>query len=155
MALDLNIDLPSERRRGDVRKGPTPPGKTGTPPVGLLSHRTIAAMALLAHLTCLWLIGDVYGGGLALAQTFAAIAASVTLYGIRTMLSYRRRGPWRWYLGLLPFLASCSFGILGSVMLASWLAGLGMDWFAAGLCGALIGLWWNEGAVSRHGWSAQ
>jgi hypothetical protein len=121
----------------------------------LLSYRTIAAIALLAHVTVLWLVGEIYDGGLIWAQTAAAISASITIYGVKQMLFCWKRGPWRWYLGLLPFLGSCWLGILGSVLLAAWLAREGMDWFAAGSCGAFLGLWWNQGAVDRHGWSTR
>jgi putative flippase GtrA len=141
MALQLNLGVAVADRTGDIS------------PLELLSYRAIAAIALLAHLTCLWLVGDVVGNGLALAQTLAAIAASMIVYGIKAAQAYRQRGPWRWYLGLLPFLASCWFGIACSVLLALALAHQNLDGFAAGLCGAVFGLWWNRGAVSRHGWS--
>lgn len=124
-------------------------------PLALLTYRTIAAIALLAHLTCLWLIGDIGGSGLGFAQTFATIAAALTVYAIKAAQTCWQRGPWRWYLGLLPFIASCWFGIAGSVLLALALADQGLDGFAAGFVGALFGLWWNQGAVSRHGWSGR
>ena len=124
-------------------------------PLGLLTYRTIAAIALLAHLTCLWLIGDLGGSGFAFAQTFAALAAMLTVYAINAAQTCWRRGPWRWYLGLLPFLASCWFGIAGCVLLAVALVDQGLDGLAAGFVGAVFGLWWNHGAVSRHGWSAR
>lgn len=141
MALDLNLGIAG--RVDDAS------------PLGMLTYRTIAALALLAHLTCLWLISDVGGSGLAFAQTVAALAATFTVYAINAMQTCWLRGPWRWYLGLLPFLASCWFGIAGSVLLAVGLAGEGLDGLAAGLVGALFGLWWNNGAVSRHGWTAR
>ena len=141
MALDLNLDVRAAGPSEDAS------------PLGLLTYRTIAAIALLAHLTCLWLIGDVGGSGLAAAQTFAALAAALTIYAINAMQTCWQRGPWRWYLGLLPFLASCWFGIAASVLLALGLADQGVDGFAAGLAGAVFGLWWNHGAVSRHGWA--
>jgi len=142
MALDLDSGLTLDRHRMSDAAQADP-----------LSYRTIAAIALLAHMTVLWLLGEVFGSGLAWAQTIAAIAACITIYGIKQMLAYRRRGPWRWYLGLLPFLGSCWLGILGSVLLATWLTREGLDWFAAGTCAAFVGLWWNQGAVERHGWS--
>lgn len=141
MALDLDLGI--TRRIDDGS------------PLGLLTHRTIAAIALLAHLTCLWLISEVGGGGLALAQTIAAFAATFTVYAINAMQTCWLRGPWRWYLGLLPFLASCWLGIAGCVLLALGLAGQGIDGLAAGFAGAVFGLWWNHGAVSRHGWAGR
>jgi putative flippase GtrA len=147
MALDLNIGFPIAGRQGSQRAN----GASAS----LLPYRSIAAIALLAHMTCLWLVGEVCGGGLAVAQTLGVIAGSMTIYGIEALLSYRRRGPWRWYLGLLPFLVSCGAGMAGSVLLALWLAGHDVDWFIAGLCGAAAALWWNAGAVDRHGWSAR
>lgn len=122
-------------------------------PLGPLPYRTKAAIALLAHLTCLWLIGDVGGNGLAAAQSVGAIAATLTIYAINALQTHWQRGPWRWYLGLLPFFASCWFGIAASIMLALGLAGQGIDGLAAGFVGAVFGLWWNHSAVSRHGWA--
>jgi putative flippase GtrA len=119
-----------------------------------LSYGAIAAIALLAHMTCLWLVCDVCGGTLGPAQAIAALAAAATVYAIEEILSLRVRGPWRWYLGLLPFFASSGFGITCSVLLAILVERLGADWFVAGLLGALFGLWWNQGAVDRHGWPA-
>lgn len=143
MALELNLSVAAADRFDDIS------------PLELLDYRAIATIALLAHLTCLWLIGDVGGNGLALTQTIAAIVASMIVYGIKAAQAYRKRGPWRWYLGLLPFLASCWFGIACSVLLALALAYQDIDGFAAGLCGAVFGLWWNHAAVSRHGWSGR
>lgn len=125
----------------------------GRLPLGMLSYGAIATIALAAHMLCLWLAVDLYGLALATAQGIAAVIACIATYGIREALSYHRRGSWRWYLGLLPFLASCVPGVAGSVLLATWVSGLGANAFGAGLCGALIGLWWNYGAADRHGWT--
>ena len=114
---------------------------------------SLRAVALLAHMTCVWLMDDVCGGGLAWAQTLGVIAGCTTVYAVEAMLSYWRRGPWRWYLGLFPFLVSSVAGMAGGVLLATWLAAHDVDWFVASLCGAVLALWWNGGAVDRHGWS--
>jgi len=127
----------------------------GRMPLALLSYSVIGAIALAVHMLCLWLFGDLYGLNLVTAQGIAAITACIATYAIREALSYQRRGSWRWYLGLLPFLASCALGLAGSVLLAAWLTRQGADWFAAGAGGALVGLWWNYGAADRHGWSAR
>ncbi len=125
----------------------------GRLPLGLLSYGAIATVALALHMLCLWLAVDLYGLSLTTAQGIAAIAACALTYGIKEALSYQTRGSWRWYLGLLPFLASCAPGIAGSILLAAWFGGLGTNAFGAGLCGALVGLWWNYGAADRHGWA--
>jgi len=124
-------------------------------PLGQFRYRAIAAIALLVHLTCLWLLGDVGNSGFAFAQSVAALSAAVTVYAINATQTHWQRGPWRWYLGLLPFLASCWFGIGGCVLLAMALADKGLDGLAAGSAGALFALWWNQGAVSRHGWTGR
>lgn len=151
MALDLDIGFPIAERQASTGL----PRKADTASSTALPHGTIPALAMLAHMTCLWLLGDVLGGRLTLAQTIAAIVGNITLYAINAGLFYRLHGPWRWYLGLLPFLASCSLGIACSVLLATWLASMHVDWFVAGLCGAAFGLWRNQGAVDRHGWSSR
>jgi dolichol-phosphate mannosyltransferase len=155
MAADLDMGFSAVERRDKATPAVTAAARAGEDSsAGLLSYRTVASIAMLAHMTCLWLLTDVVGGGLIAAQATASVAASMTVYGINATLYSHRRGAWRWYLGLLPFLASCGFGIAVSVLVAAWLTGAGADWFMAGLCGAAISLWWNQAAVERHGWSA-
>ena len=93
--------------------------------------------------------------GAAASETIAAVTGCAAIYAVNELLAYRRRGAWRWYLGLLPFLASCAAGILCNVLLASALAAGGIDWFVAASAGAVLGMVWNKKAVSRHGWSVQ
>ena len=125
----------------------------GRLPPSLLPYAPIAATALMVHILCLWLCGGLFDLGLSVAQAIAGTAGCIATYCIKEMVSYRRRGPWRWYLGLIPFLASCTLGLLASVLLAVWLAQLGLDLLTAGGWAALLGLWWNYGAVDRHGWA--
>jgi len=62
-------------------------------------------------------------------------------------------------LGLEPNTAhTVGFGIVMWHILAMWLlVKTGIPWPVAVLiviaCGALIGLWWNYGAIDRHGWA--
>jgi dolichol-phosphate mannosyltransferase len=120
-----------------------------------LSTFVMAAAGLLANIFALWLLHDLYGLGSAVAETIAAIAGCAAIYAANEVLAYGRRGAWRWYLGLLPFLASCTAGILGNVLLASALETSGIGWLAAACSGALLGMVWNNSAVSRHGWCVQ
>ena len=141
MAIDLNLALAHQAEDGSY--------------LAQLTYRAIAAIALLVHLTCLWLLGDIGHSGFAFAQIVATLAAATTVYAIKAAQSCCQRGPWRWYLGLLPFLASCWFGIAGCMLLAIALADNGLDGLAAGFAGAIFALWWNHGAVSRHGWAGR
>jgi len=117
-----------------------------------LSYGPIGVIALIVHVSCLWLCGELFDLGLSVAQAIAGIAGCIATYCIKEILSYQRRGSWRWYLGLPPFLASCALGLLASVLLAVWLAQQDLGWLTAGASAALLGLWWNYGAVDRHGW---
>jgi dolichol-phosphate mannosyltransferase len=117
-----------------------------------LSAAAVALVGLHANLFTLWLLADLYGAGLTAAQTSGALAACVTIYAVTEALAYRRRGSWRWYLGLPPFIASCAFGILANVLLTSWLSAHGAAWPLAGALGAAFGMAWNYGAIGRHGW---
>jgi len=83
----------------------------------------------------------------------AAVGAVLSIYGAKELLSYGRTGPWRWYLGLLPFLVSCAFGIVVGLFTTLWLSKAGLAWWGSGLIGALAASIWNYGALGRHGWS--
>ena len=120
-----------------------------------MSGFVMASAGLLVNIFALWLLYDLYGLGSAGAEIIAAMAGCATVYAVNEMLAYGRRGAWRWYLGLPPFLASCAAGILGNVLLASWLEARGIDWLVAAGCGAILGMIWNNGAVGRHGWPVQ
>jgi dolichol-phosphate mannosyltransferase len=120
----------------------------------LLSYRLIAAAGLLPHMFLLWLFIDLYGVSLAWGQAMAAVGAVLSIYGAKELLSYRRTGPWRWYLGLLPFLVSCAFGIVVGLFTTLWLSKAGLAWWGSGWIGALAASIWNYGALGRHGWSA-
>ncbi len=127
----------------------------GTVHANRLSTLAMAAAGLLANIFALWLLHDLYGLGPAVTETIAAITGCAAVYAVNEILSYGRRGAWRWYLGLLPFLASCAAGIVCNVLLASSLEASGIDWLVAAFSGAVLGAMWNNGAVSRHGWSVQ
>jgi dolichol-phosphate mannosyltransferase len=120
-----------------------------------LSTISMAVAGLLTNIFALWLLHDLYGLASLAAETIAAIAGCAAVYTTNELLAYRRRGAWRWYLGLLPFLASCAAGMICNLLLASSLQASGVGWFAAACCGAILGMVWNNGAVGRHGWPVQ
>jgi len=126
----------------------------GTLRAELLSYRVIAAAGLVAHMFLLWLFMDLYGVSLSWGQTMAAVGAVFSIYAAKELLSYGRTGPWRWYLGLFPFLISCAFGIVVGLLTTLWLSKTGLEWWCSGLIGGLAASIWNYGALGRHGWSA-
>jgi dolichol-phosphate mannosyltransferase len=117
----------------------------------LLAYLLIAAVALLVHAGTFWLFHELYGLGTGGAQIVAGIALCFVTYGLREWLSYRQSGPWRWYLGLLPFLASRVIGLAAALLIARWMTGLGAGPSAAAFAGAVALVWWNYDAVHRYG----
>jgi len=121
----------------------------------VLAYLPIAALVLALHAGAFWLFHDLYGLGVSGAQLLAATALCVGSYGLREWLSYRRSGPWRWYLGLLPFLLTRTVGLLAALLITLWLVGAGVDVAASASAGAVALAWWNYDAVHRYGGFAQ
>ena len=117
----------------------------------LLSYLLIAAVALIVHGGTFWLFHELYGLGAGKAQLIAGTTLCVATYGLREWLSYRQSGPWRWYLGLLPFLATRTVGLLATLLIARWLMALGFGMSVSVFAGAVALTWWNYDAVQRYG----
>ena len=115
------------------------------------AYLLIAAVALFVHVGAFWLFYELYGLGLSGAQLAAGLALCLVTYGLQEWLSYGRSGPWRWYLGLLPFLASRIMGLVAAILIARWLVGLGVGVSVSALAGAVALVWWNYDAVHRYG----
>jgi dolichol-phosphate mannosyltransferase len=116
----------------------------------LLAYMLIAAVALIVHVGAFWLFYELYGLGLGGSQLAAGTALCVATYGLQEWLSYHRTGPWRWYLGLVPFLASRAIGLIAAILIAHGLAGAGLNVAVAALAGAVALAWWNYDAVHRY-----
>lgn len=123
----------------------------GTTSGRLLTYLPIATVMLALHAGAFWLFHDLYGLGVSGAQLIAVTALCVGSYGLREWLSYRRSGPWRWYLGLLPFLLTRTVGLLAALLVTSWLVGAGVDVGISASAGAVALTWWNYDAVHRYG----
>jgi len=121
----------------------------------VLAYLPIAALVLALHAGAFWLFHDLYGVGVSGAQLLAATALCVGSYGLGEWLSYRRSGPWRWYLGLLPFLLTRAVGLLAALLITLWLVGAGVDVGTSASAGAVALTWWNYDAVHRYGGLAQ
>lgn len=115
------------------------------------AYLLIATVALIVHAGAFWLFHELYGLGLDGAQLVAGLALCLATYGLQECLSYARSGPWRWYLGLLPFLVSRVIGLLAAVLIARWLAGWGFGVSVSAFAGAVALVWWNYDAVYRYG----
>jgi dolichol-phosphate mannosyltransferase len=125
--------------------------RVGLLPGRLLAYLLIAAAALIVHAGTFWLFHELYGLGLTGAQLTAGMALCATTYALQEWLSYRRTGPWRWYLGLVPFLVSRAVGLAATILVTRALAGAGVDMAVAALAGAVALVWWNYDAVQRYG----
>jgi dolichol-phosphate mannosyltransferase len=123
----------------------------GAVPSRLLTYLPVAALALIAHAGTVWLFHELYGLGFGQAQLAAAVVLCIATYGFHEWLSYSRSGPWRWYLALVPFMASRAIGLLAADLVARAVAGSGIDAGVAALAGAATLIWWNYDAVQRYG----
>ena len=117
----------------------------------LFAYLLIATVALIVHAGAFWLFHELYGLGVSGAQFAAGIALCLVTYGLQELLSYGRSGPWRWYLGLLPFLASRVVGLLAAVLITRWLVEAGLGVSVSAFAGAVALIWWNYDAVYRYG----
>ena len=117
----------------------------------LLAYLPIAAIMLLVHAGAFWLFHELYGLGVGGAQLIAGTTLCVATYGLREWLSYRRSGPWRWHLGLLPFLVTRTISLLAALLITRWLVEAGIGVALSATAGAVALAWWNYEAVHRYG----
>ena len=123
----------------------------GTAPARLLVYLPIAAIMLVIHAGAFWLFHELYGLGMGVAQLIAGTMLCIATYGLREWLSYRRSGPWRWYLGLLPFLATRTISLFAALLITRWLVEAGIGVAVSASIGAVALAWWNYDAVHRYG----
>jgi dolichol-phosphate mannosyltransferase len=125
---------------------------------GLLSIRLfmfglVGSTGIAVHLSLLaTLLG--HHMGFAEAQTAAMLGAMISNYSLNNAFTYRdrRRHGWRFFSGLASFCALCSLGLFAGVGVSTLLYQDDMQWWLAGLAGALMGAMWNYVTSSAITW---
>ena len=70
---------------------------------------------------------------------------------VLTFRDRRLRG-WRWWTGLLSFIAACSIGAAANVGVANYLFQGKTQWALAGLAGVAVGAVWNYAITQIYTW---
>ncbi len=88
------------------------------------------------------------------AQAVATVAAITWNFVLNNMFTYRdqRLAGWRFVAGLIRFQVICAVGALSNVGIASWIYGDDLDWWIAGLAGALMSAVWNYVVSAAFVW---
>jgi dolichol-phosphate mannosyltransferase len=124
-------------------------------PARFVSFAAIGGVGVLVHFAVLTVLFQLVGEGFALSQSVAAIAAMVFNYTLNNLLTYRdrRRVGWRWWTGLLSFIAVCAVGAVANVGVASYLfAEQSAGWVLSALAGIAMGAVWNYAVSSVYTW---
>ncbi len=123
---------------------------------GLLSPRfllfsLVGVSGMLVHLAFLKLF---MVAGFVAANLAAAIAAMTSNYIINNIVTYRdrRKSGIAFLTGYARFCAVCTLGLVVNMAVATSLFNLGIDWWLAGMTGALMAGVWNYTTASRAVW---
>ena len=87
-------------------------------------------------------------------QSVATAVAMTINFFLNNILTQRDRKlqGWRLLSGLASFYLACGIGGAVSVVLADFLFGYGIQWWIAGLLGAVVGAVWNFAITSSFTW---
>jgi len=125
----------------------------GIIPVSFITFGLVGAAGVGLHMAVLWMM---MGLGLAFepAQILATIGAMTFNFFANNAATYRDRALRGRKLlgGLLAFYAVCSIGAVANVGVASWLYSWQPIWWAAALCGIVMGSVWNYALSSLFVW---
>ena len=123
-------------------------------PPRFLAFSIVGALGTLVHMATLTLLLKGLDLGFNLSQAGAAFVAMTMNFFLNNALTYRdkRLSGWRMPVGLLTFYAACGIGAAANVGIADYLFVSHHAWWAAGLCGVLIGAVWNYATTSVFTW---
>lgn len=125
----------------------------GALPARMTQFLFVGLTGLLVHLLVL-ATGRGLGAPFWLDQSLAILMAMSWNFMLNNGLTFRDRrlrGAALWQ-GLLSFYAACLGGAVVSEAVGAGLHTLDVPWFAAGTAGAVLGAFWNYGAVQRLTW---
>ena len=88
------------------------------------------------------------------AQILAVVVAMVFNFYLNNTLTYRdqKLQGWRWWVGLIKFMATCGIGAIANVGIANAVYDDFGGWIVSSLAGILVGFGWNYGATALLVW---
>lgn len=123
-------------------------------PVRFIAFALVGGAGVIVHMAIMSML--LLSGRLSFpaAQVVASVLTMVFNYSINNVLTYRdrRRRRFRWFTGLLSFMAACSLGAFINVVIANSFYTNGIPWMPASLAGILIGAMWNFAVASQFTW---
>jgi dolichol-phosphate mannosyltransferase len=125
----------------------------GALPARMTQFLVVGLTGLVVHLMALAASREL-GAPFWLGQSCAILMAMSWNFMLNNGLTFRDqrlRGGAVWQ-GLLSFYVACLGGAVVSEVVGAGLHALDLPWFAAGAAGALLGAFWNYGAVRRLTW---
>lgn len=126
-------------------------------PVRFLLFVAVGTAGLVVHMTILATLINVVGSTFTFSQSVAAVTSMVFNFFVNNILTYRDqrlKGAKQLAIGLLTFMAVCSFGAMANIGIASFVFEQRHSWWLAGLAGVVIGAVWNYAATSVFTWRA-
>jgi dolichol-phosphate mannosyltransferase len=123
-------------------------------PVRFISFAAIGATGVLVHLAVLTVAFRIETLSFVYAQGFATLVSMTFNYAANNALTYRdqRRRGFRWFTGLLSFMAVCSVGAAANVGVAAYLFNRRAEWLLAAVGGVIVGAVWNYAVSSLYTW---
>jgi dolichol-phosphate mannosyltransferase len=123
-------------------------------PVRFIAFALVGGAGVFVHMAIISML--LLNGRLSFpaAQMLASTLTMVFNYSVNNVLTYRdsRRRRFRWFTGLLSFMAACSLGAFINVVIAHSFHANGAPWMLAALAGILIGAMWNFAVASQFTW---
>jgi dolichol-phosphate mannosyltransferase len=126
----------------------------GVVPARMVSFAVVAGSSLLLHFATLFLLLFPLHGMFVGAQLGATCASSFWALSLNNLVNTQERnlrGVYR-LASLLALSAGCAFGAWASVCFATTLWRSGMEWYNAGLIGALLSAGWNDLVSNLFAW---
>jgi dolichol-phosphate mannosyltransferase len=123
-------------------------------PIRFIMFVTVGFIGAAGHLAVLGLMTQILEYRLLVGQAVATGVAMTINFFLNNLLTQRDRKlrGWQVLTGLASFYLACSIGGAVSVVLADFLFGYGIPWWAAGLLGAVVGSVWNFAITSSFTW---
>ena len=123
-------------------------------PVRFILFVLVGGLGLVIHLVVLWTGLNVLSWAFSSAQSLAVFTAMTANFIINNIFTYsdKKLKGLGFIKGLLSFYVACSIGAFINIRVAGFLFGHGIQWWLAGILGAVIGAVWNYAITSTLTW---